>query len=175
MTDWTPRSGTPAWTELSDQVLASAAASISVTGIASTYRRFAGWCYVVKAGASATIIVRINNDSGANYNFQRAHGDGATAGATRQTGGSAVAISGNAIPVGGTGLLTFEIEKPVAGTRGRIGGQAAVFADLATDAVTVAVADGDWKNTANLISRVDVIASSGTMNVGSRLILEGAP
>lgn len=175
MSDWSLAPAGPSleWEHIDTQVLSAAAAAITFSGIDTTYRRFRVLCAQLKdaSGAASAVTTRLNNDSGSNYAYQRLSGDGATAAAARTSGTTAwstdVTTDDN-----DSGLLVWEITKPAAGMTGSAVGRLAFY--LTGVGILLALLAGEWNNTADLISRIDLMMGSGQFNTGTRVTLGGA-
>ena len=160
---------------IEDQVLGSAAASITFNTGLTDYTKFRLTVYVIKDGTGGQIFVRCNGDTGSNYAQQRLSADATTAAGQRLTGQTSVAIAAYAtVTANGTGLFTISISKPLAGTPARGESSGSYFADLATDAVLLDEVAFEWNNTAALISSLSILSSSGNFAAGTRAVLEGA-
>ncbi|KKN69161.1 hypothetical protein LCGC14_0443370 [marine sediment metagenome] len=174
MSDWPSATGTAeAWTHIATQVLSVAAAVVTFSGIAAAAApRLRFYVYLVKDGTAAIPLLRLNNDSGANYFQQRLTADGAGVTAARVTGNTSYLLFWNlTVASNGHGLIVADIQKPVAGEVGRLTVRTAV-----TVAAGIALASGaaEWTNAADPINRVDVIAGTGNLDAGTRTVLEGA-
>jgi hypothetical protein len=73
---------TPTYTPLATVTLASATSTISFSSIPATYRDL---IFVINIAATATVLnqvfIRFNGDSGSNYSYLEAFGDGSASGA----------------------------------------------------------------------------------------------
>lgn len=157
-----------------DVVLDSAAASITFNTGLTDYTQFRLTLYVIKDGTASAVGIRLNGDTGSNYARQRITADSTTAAGNRTTGQtSAFLLEGFGVAPNGTALMTAEIAKPLTTTPARFTGQASAFGDLATDAVVYMANTQEWNNTADLISSISILSSSGDFAAGTRAVLEG--
>ena len=161
-----------AWEHIETQVLASAAASFSFTGIDAAFRMFRLTCYIIKDANAGQVELRLNNDSGGNYNQQYMNINHATRTSARNAGLDSLRVT-NFDNLAANGVLLAEIliAKQIAGQEGRIQSQASYegSADPMLDFVVA-----QWANTADLINRIDIVESSiNEFAIGSRVVLEG--
>jgi hypothetical protein len=168
----------PAWAQLYDNIAAGAIASWDVSTGLTGYNHLKIVCHGRGDTASANVgvIIRFNNDSGANYAAQRVGGSAATA--------AAAEINSTASPIIGamTGSTAtanhaggFEVTVPnYAGTtffKGAysVGGFASA---LTTTNLEVDAREVVWASTA-AITRVTILPSAGNFILGSRLTIYG--
>lgn len=153
--------------------LAAPAASISVSVPASvmggSYLTFEAVAYVLKDGSNGNIAATLNNDGGANYNFSAfAYAGGFVA--TNSTAQTSFLLTQGVQLANETALYYLQINKPVAGEEGSI----VVHGGLSGATVEEnSVTGAEWANTADLITRFDVISQTANMATGSRLSMGG--
>lgn len=164
------------YVHLGSTLLAAPAASFSLTGIGATYLELRVITVLEPVTDGVDIFLRPNNDSGGNYIVSTVEGTGA---AIQPNSGTAQTGAKQNVPPGGSFPQTNDrwllgvniIGKYAAGTRAIIGRLGIAWDNsgnvFATDAVTL------WNNTASLINRVDIIASSGNLATGSLMRVEG--
>ena len=151
--------------------LTGAAASVSFATGLSGFTKFFLVAYVVNDANAKNIKLRFNNDSGANYSHQFLTATDSTVSSSRTTGALSIQLLG--VGTGFTGsnvsLSIVEISKPVAGEVAR----ATVRSGFNT---TILIEDfaGEWTNTADLINRIDVVASSNNITTGTHVLLYGS-
>jgi len=156
------------WQLIESTTLASPAASVSFSTGLSGYKFFRLTYYAIHT-ASSLLYVRLNNDSGSNYSAQQIAGDSTSVFGARVTSQAQWApYSVSAIGGKMTGVLN--IAKPAAGVKAQLVTQQS--ANLAA-AIKVDLTGGEWNNTADLISRIDLLPSSGNFDTGSSFLLEG--
>jgi len=160
--------------ELIDDVeLGSAAASITVTGIDTDYRRFRLTFFGIKDGSAGRLQIRFNGDTGSNYARQVLHATGASvAGARATTTSIDLNASHSNIEPNTAVTLTVEVEKPAAGVPARVTAKYAYM--IEASGVAHLSASAEWNNTANLIDEIIVLASATNFATGTRLVIEGA-
>ena len=155
------------WTEIESTTLASAAASVSFTTGLSGYKFFRLTIYIVNDANSKQVYLRFNNDSGSNYTWQRITGSSTSVTGNRATGEAQIAIQ-QTMAASQSNSYQCLISKPAAGVKAQV----TVQAGQDTSPVLILVG-GEWDNTADLISRIDVLASSNNFAAGTSLLLEG--
>jgi len=163
-----------AWEVIDSTTLASAAASVSFTSIPTTYKMFRVTAYLIKDGSDGLVQLQINGDSGANYDRQYLRGDSTTVDGARTTGQTS--INGNRN--GESGLATtleIVIAKQVAGSPAMVLWDQVMLDNAGTPAMNKFNIAGIWNNTADLISRIDLVASAGNFAAGTVVVLEGVP
>lgn len=153
------------WRRINRQIVASGSPVSTVTFslIPSTYRAFR---LLVDVRTSANSLrLRINNDTGANYDIQRHHAVGSSTTADLLSNNDHVQLSivGGAHGVGGEYIISKSNASNVALIHGRTvmnSGDPLMY-NLA----------GQWENTSALINRIDVYVATG--NFYGVVALEG--
>jgi hypothetical protein len=154
------------WQELGRQTISSPADSLTVSFTAKKYIKVLA--SIIPTG-SVNFLLRFNNDSGSNYAFN------VVTNGTATSGGSQTSLFVDAGVGGGTVMfIEFEVinvaarEKLVNGLsvgRGTAG---------AANAPSIRQGFGKWANTADQITRVDIVNSTtGDYDTGSELIILG--
>ena len=161
----------PTWDHIDTQILTGTAASVSFASLSTNYRMFRLTCFA-EMTADMNILLRLNNDSAGNYSYAEVTNTTAVATATAQT---AILLNGTLnFNSGATDEALFEIliTKQVAAqkakTLSRMSGP-----NAGADNVGLCDTAGHWTNTADLISRIDVLTSTSTFMADSRFTLEG--
>lgn len=172
-------SGASSLVLISDTVLSGDTASFDITGIAQTYiaLRFLADVRGTKAAATATAMVRFNNDSGANYDYQIMNNTAATtvgaSGALAQTQINLGDIPGSTATAGRSAVVEAVIGN-YAGTtfdkniRAHIG----LARGTSSGDVFVETSYGLWRAT-TAITRITLLPDTGNFLAGSRLTLWG--
>lgn len=160
------------WEHLDTQALTATAASISFQNLSTAYKAFRLTLFISPT-APMDVYVRVNNDSGNNYELAwvgapSATPASATAAGLAQWQLTNIADSVAAEPV----TANLLIAKQLASLRGGISGTVGYTND-STGTPNVEILAGNWSNVADLISRIDVIASTSTFAIGTRVTLEG--
>ena len=164
----------PAWNVIDSETLAAPAASISFTGIDTTYKMFRVTLYSIKDGTAGALQLRLNNDSGNNYAYQDITGDDTTVNGARATGQAQfVLTTGETMDDATAGTFEIVIGKTVAGSAAMLLSKGAYY-HTTTPALNYESIAGIWSNTADLISRIDLIVSAGNFASGTVCVLEGA-
>lgn len=119
--------------------------------------------------AAGTIYIRMNNDSGNNYNTQRNSAIGATTNSDHLASQPEIQL----ISLSGPMLLVGEviISKLSSGIRGMFHAHMAAYAAAFTPDEAWGNANGSWNNTSALINRIDFLGSSS--NFYGTVALEG--
>lgn len=155
--------------ELIEQIdLAAPASSIVLDEGLDGYAFYRLTVYVANDANSKSVFLRFNNDSGANYAQQYVLAASTTVSGARVTGQSQLALQGATLAASEEASLVALIAKPSATQPAQVVLQSGVNASPA-----LALAGGEWDNVADLISRIDVLASSNNLAAGTSLMLEG--
>ncbi len=153
-------------------VLTEAASSISFAGIDPSFRMFRLTLYIVKDANAGQAELRLNNDSGANYDQQYIDFSGTTKTGARNAGLDSMRVT-NFDNIAANGLLVAEIliAKQLAATHARIQSNAS-YGGSVNPLIDLVVAE--WNNAADLINRIDIVESGANgFAAGSRAVLEG--
>jgi hypothetical protein len=174
----TPVSGND-FVKIAESVLGVAAASVVFSSIPSTYRHLLLEWYARgdTAAASTNILLRINNDAAANYDWQRmlaaaaTQTDSESLGATSIYCGDIPANTATAAYFGGGAI-------DVPGYASTTGGKIVIVRNFAmtantTGTGTVYVTGGKWRTTATAINRLDLLPGAGNFAAGSIFSLYG--
>lgn len=159
-----------AFTLIEDTVLGSAAASITFNTGLTNYTKFRLTLYVIKDGSGGSIQLRFNGDSGTNYARQSLLASATLVQGARATGQTSISNQ-NAQTASAAGLHLFEISKPLTTTPARV-----IYpcSYIAGGSVVLDEVVGEWNNTADAISSISVLSSSGNFAANTRCTLEGA-
>jgi hypothetical protein len=173
---WATPAGAAA--QIFDSTLGVAAASFDVTGISAAYNHL----MVVLSGRGDTaagstgVTLRVNNDSGANYENANGYMNGASVYSGAGSGGGTSALvlghmSAASATAGATGSCNFVISNYASPTLWRrwsgTGG-----ADDGTN-IWLETFTGSWRNAAAAINRLTLTPSAGNFAAGSRLTIYG--
>jgi hypothetical protein len=156
------------WTEIETQTLTTTAASVVFSTGLSGYKFFRLTIYIVNDANSKDVLLRLNNDSGTNYAYQTILGNGGTIIGGRATGQTSSSLTILDLGVSQAGSVSVLIAKPAAGVKAQVLSQSGV-----NTSPSLLLAGDEWDNTADLISRIDVIASSNNFAAGTSILLEG--
>lgn len=153
--------------------LTGAAASVSFNPVPSDFRKFFLVGYLVKDGTADEPLLRLNNDSGANYVEEELSVTSTTVAVERKTAQTSIELTANnAIGASDVGLIMIEISKPLAGEVARVTNRTS-FVDPSLFIWYAALA-AEWSNTAALISRIDILAASGNFAANTTILLWGS-
>ena len=148
-------------------VLTGAAASVSFQ-FPVVYRAvLVEWW--INTSQDAAIWLRLNNDSGTNYSRQYIGANGATVSGARATGETKI---GTVNSTGGTdgASASILVVKTTAAARAQViqtGGM------LAPASIRLELIGGEWNNTADLLSRIDILPSAGNLDANTAITLWG--
>ena len=163
-----------AWAVIDSTTLGSASASISFATGLSGYKLFRVTAYFVKDATNGSVRVRLNNDSGTNYDVQRLYGSSTTVGAGRSTGQTGILLNGGGVPQASqTATAEVIVAKQVAGSASMVLGR--LVYQASGPVLMEENTASRWNNTADLISRIDLIATTGNFDTGTVAVLEGVP
>lgn len=163
--DWASATGKIWWEEIGRTTLTSSTSSITVNSLPAR-ANLKLMIRVTEVSASTTISIRVNNDSGNNYVWQRSTSGVADPAATTAT--NAIQINTTSAP----GFYIFDIRNGTPHEKMFIGhtirGTAGAGATTARDEII-----GKWANTSVPISSISVITSGATYAAGSEVIVLG--
>lgn len=173
MSDWPGVSAAASqeWTRINTTVLASAAASITVSGIDTDYRKFRLTLYVIKDGTGGLVQYRFNGDSGTNYALEYILANSTTVSAERQTGQTQLSLArAISFTANDVGVETIEVSKPLATTPARVTASASIISTNIRYEANV----GEWNNTADAISSITILVSAGNFAANTRVLTGGS-
>lgn len=154
--------------------LSGAAASITFSGIDTTYRFFEIVLWGLNDANVGGCGVQLNADNGANYAEENIYGNGGTLGSARRTGiNSLNNLLGQEMSIDASVVFSAHITigKPLA--TGYAAGE--FIASVISGAALWLQASGlSWANTADLISSIAIVKSSNNFAIGTRASLGGA-
>ena len=146
--------------------LAAAAASVSFQ-FPPVYRAvMVEWW--INTSQDAAIWLRLNNDSGANYSRQYIGANGVTVSGARETESKIRTVNST----GGTdgASASILVVKTTAAAKAQViqtGGM------LAPASIRLELIGGEWNNTADLLSRIDILPSAGNLDTNTAITLWG--
>lgn len=166
-------------TILYDSILTGAAASFDVQNISSSYDhlRVLVTARGDTAASGTACLVRFNNDSGANYDFEKLSLSGATATAAESLAATSIevanTVAANTATANYFGSVVFEIPS-YAGATAQKHVQAQAFNRMSTSTgdLRTYLVGGGWRSTA-VINRITVFPAAGNFVAGSRLTIIG--
>jgi hypothetical protein len=159
-----------------DQTLGADAASIDTGAvIPAGYAVLEVWIVgrTAEAIVNSGVIIRVNGDSGINYDFERAGGASTTVNATSATAGTSWSSSlhGANGEAGVAGMIKFTIPGYAGTTFQKVGEMAESLNDSTAANQSVQMRAIKWRSTA-AITRVSVAPNSGSnLKAGTRLIV----
>lgn len=159
------------WEHIEAQVLGAAVASISFADIDSAFRMFRMTLYIINDNNACSVLLRLNNDSGGNYDRQQILADHVEITSLRDNSQTSYRVTNGAnLGANETLLAAVTIAKQIVGEEARIESRASYGGT--NDPFWVNVG-GAWQNAADLINRIDIISSSGNFAASTRIVLEG--
>lgn len=170
--------GSGALTQIADSLLSGAGASFDFTGIAATYTSLTCilYCRGDVAATTTPVLLRFNNDSGTNYDWELLNAAAAAASAGEGIGATSVQIADAVGSTGPANAFTSSIitVPQYAGTTGQkcaysYGGDKTTVLSGGT---FVRVYSGFWRSTL-AISRITLLPTTGNFVAGSRATLYG--
>lgn len=157
--------------ELIDDIELSVAAASIVVPVDTDYRRFRLTFFGIKDGTGERANVRLNGDTGTNYVWQELRAGATTVIGSRNASQTLIAISsGAALDANTAGAFTVEIDKPATSTPARCTSKGSWITSGGIVWNSIAA---EWNNTADLISALALLPSSGNFDTGSSFLLEG--
>jgi hypothetical protein len=154
------------WEHIDTQVLSGTAASVSFPSLSTDYKVFRLTADIFTT-ASLAVWIRLNNDSGGNYDY---HSVAAGAGGATTNAAAQLVIIG-AAGAASRNHVSAVIAKQVAADQAT--GHAVGTYLTGAFAMTLTDTTLGWRNTADLISRIDLVASTSTFAANTRVTLEG--
>ena len=151
-------------------VLAGAAASVRFD-FPPVYRAVLIEAYIKKDASGGNVYIRCNNDSGVNYSYQYIHAQDVTVTGARQTGATQWNLSVVTTLQGDSRMsLSALVVKTTAAARGQMVG---VFNYNDAAIIRAELAGGEWNNTTDLLTRIDVSTPTGNFAANTSITLFG--
>jgi hypothetical protein len=163
---------------IANSTLSGDAANIDFTSIPSHYAHLMVVCYARGDTAATTtnLLVRFNNDSGGNYDYQRVSGVAAAATAGEsfaQTSCLVAAIPANTADANLFGATTFDVPHYANTANNKdLSSQYANKITTTTGNLNVSAVAGFWRSSA-AITRITLLPAAGNLRSGSRATLYG--
>lgn len=165
---------------LADTTLASPAASVDLQSIPADFVSLLLVCFLRgdQAVTFTGAFIRLNNDTGANYDVQALQGSAASA--TAAEGLAQTSMQVGMVPHASAGANLFsavavELPNYVQGTNHKaVNSQSALKIGTSTGNLVAASFAGFWRNAA-AVNRLTLLMSSGSFIAGSRVTLYGLP
>lgn len=165
MASFLPVAQTGVWQYVQVQALGSPAATVSFTGLTGGHFYMLTGHILKDAGATNPVLsIRLNNDATANYGMARLVSAGAVRTASQLAGQTSMATSLTLGANGMSGILAV-ISKPAAAIRGQMWMAATI--DQAGPLVSGEKDFGEWGDGTSLVTRVDVLLTSGSFAAAS--------
>lgn len=163
---------------IADVIAGGAVASIDLTSIPGTFAHLLAVSYVRcdLAATNNNLLARFNNDSAANYDYQRVYGAAAAASAAETFAQGFAILGGIAGNTAGanlfSGLITF-IPHYAAAVNNKVAlSLAALKFGVASGNMQAELNVGFWRSN-NAINRISFLPGGGNLVAGSRVTLYG--
>lgn len=162
----------------SGTVAGTVAANIDLTSISGSYRNLQ--LQLLGRGdrvaTSDSVLLRLNNDSGSNYDRQRSDALNTTLAGAESIGGTSIyvgEIAAASAPAGGAGVLVIDLPGYAQTTfhKALVARSTAKLAN-SSSGVYLNMQGGHWRNTA-AVSRITLLPSSGNFEIGTTYALYG--
>lgn len=151
--------------------LGAPATGITVGGISTDYRMFEMVGWTLKDANTGQYQIRFNNDGGSNYNYELVNAANTSFGATQRTAAYTGILNSPGSDASTAGAIVATFSKPITSVRA---GLVALWSYITSAAIVAELTGGDWMNTADQITRVDLLAISNNLATGSTITLGGA-
>lgn len=161
------------WETIEVVELASASSQIQFSGIESRFRLFRLWVQGGPATDGEQLYLRLNNDSGANYDRQELLANSTSLTGSRTQGDTSLRLSNTNADGAKLGLYTVEIAKVSASVGGVVTIHGSFPGQLSGNQPLLSQGAGLWNNTVDLIESIEIFASSGDIASGTVAVLEG--
>lgn len=151
------------WKRIDRRIITSGSPSTSVSflSLSSSFRMFRLTWSTVGNGSSANFLLRLNNDSGANYDCQENSYLNTTQNSLTVDDQTSAPLWQLAAPVVSTGEVI--IGKIASNVRGIFHSSCAAYASTYTPSKNWWILqNGSWDNTSALINRIDVLTTAGS-------------
>lgn len=165
---------------LYDTELGAPDANVDITSIVQTFRSLRMQIIARGSNASTSVscLLRFNNDSGNNYDYQNLQGNNTAAAAFSAVAGSSIVVGG-APAASATanvfGQIDVQIGDYINATRNKVlNARSALKIGTTTADVVTAAVSGFWRSNA-AITRITLIPSAGNWDTGTRVIVWGDP
>lgn len=162
------------WTRRASQVLGAPAATVTFSGLFDNAYRVSG--IYAPTGSAGSINVLLNNDTDAALHYVSSTGKsyaGAAAGYRATQASWYIAEIGYATQADLPGNFMAIFQKPLAAEHGHGVGSVAMSLSSANTNQYGGWFGGRWLNTADLITRLDIVVASTTFKAGSAFTVEG--
>ncbi len=157
--------GTPTYTPLANITLGSSAASVTFSSISQAYRDLVLVIDCSTASVAATIVLRLNGDTGSNYNLVSALGDGSSA-----TSSSSASVTGVTVGQGASGRRNLQINFLDYSATDK---HKSLVSRHSAAATAVDMRAGRWASTSTVTSVLIYPTASSTFDAGSTFCLYG--
>ena len=153
---------------IGSSVLSAAAAAVSFQ-FPAVYRAVLVEAYIKNDANAKTVTVYLNGDSGNNYSRQYIDADGATVTGARGTAGR-FDINASGIAASASASFTLLVVKSTAAAKAQL------ITSCSYNPATpprLDIRGGEWSNTADLLSRIDIAALSNNFAANTSITVWG--
>lgn len=160
---------------LATTLLGAPAASISMSGLSTSNLQFRLTTILKPATDGVSLRLRVNNDSAANYDNVEGYQENGAVFGQNSTGQTSSLLNTATGLLASNARWSFYVTlagKPLAGVRGLLATNGLLMEDTGPTLYNVGMT-ANWNNAAALISRFDVLASSGNLSATSMMRVEG--
>jgi hypothetical protein len=163
-----------AMVQLYDNIASGAIASWDVTGISQLYNHLkVVWMGRGDNAAEQSVLMRFNNDTGANYLWQQDIGSAAVASAANNAAATSIATNSTVVQaVGATAGRAGMAEWLIASYKDTTFNKDVTGIAYGPSSQNVSTHGGMWSNTA-AINRITILPGAGNFVTGSRLTIYG--
>lgn len=156
------------WVKISESILSGATNQVTISSIATGYKLLILDCSFKTTNAGSAISVTLNNDSAANYRQQYIYAAGAVVASSSNAVATNLFISTGDCTTNWGSIIAFIDNATAAAARQKTG-----FMYFGANSNQIQITDAAWANTADEISRIDIISSLGNFASGSRFAVYG--
>lgn len=169
----TAPAATSGFKHLATSLLAAPAAAITASGLSTSNKMFRITANALPATDSTNLFLRLNNDSGANYEYFVGYQIAGAAAGFSFTAQTEIRLNGNTDTLDNArhSLYLLVVGKATSGTRATGNGLGLIF--QTTPQTGNNFVGLNWNNVADLISRFDILMSSGNLSTSSMMRVEG--
>lgn len=162
--EWATPSGGAGWSLIESKSLSTGTSALFNTGL-SGYKLFRVE-YIAQNASTCDLRLRLNGDTGSNYNYQKLDVDGSSESPGRSTSQTAIYIAAQYANTPTS--VQIDICQAAAGYRKTIRSTSSQGDGTSTNYRTTA---GYWNNTTSVISSIDVYMSAGSFVFGEVRLL----
>lgn len=146
---------------IGSSVLTAGAASVSFQ-FPPVYRAVLIECWDKQSGGGGSRLLRLNNDSAGNYSAQIITASAAAVAGVRRTAQTSIRVDAElAADLSTKGSMSILVVKTTAAARAQV--VVITNPPKAPADIALGLVGGEWNNTTDLLTRVDIVDAGGTM------------